>query len=160
MCESFRPGITVRFCPSITSVCGLRKRSTSSSLPAAVIFPAVMATAWTNEGTPFVAILALCNMSSADTKISFPLFQMDWEGRRGLRPWGLLVRRECNGNSVLGEFRGRRAVHHGVRVLDTDPVCSVVILNDIHHCIVGSAMRPIALPFEHDLQGRDRFPAG
>jgi len=30
-----------------------------------------------NEGTPFVAILALCNMTSADTVISLSGFQMD-----------------------------------------------------------------------------------
>jgi hypothetical protein len=33
-----------------------------------------MATASTNEGTPFVAILALCNMSSADAVISLSGF--------------------------------------------------------------------------------------
>src|SRR5260370_37263152 len=46
-------------------------------------------------------------------------------------------------------------MYHGVRVLDADSVGSVVALHDVHHGIVGSAMGPIALPFEHDLHGRD-----
>jgi hypothetical protein len=40
----------------------------------AVTFPSEIAIASTNEGTPFVAILALCNMSSADTVISLSGF--------------------------------------------------------------------------------------
>jgi hypothetical protein len=72
----------------------------------------------------------------------------------------LLVGCNGNGNRVLREFRGRRAVHHRVRVLDADSIGSVMVLHDVHHGIVGSAMGPIALPFEHDGHGRDRLRAG
>src|SRR6266404_5805557 len=85
---------------------------------------------------------------------------MGREGRRRLRPQVLLVSCNGNGNRVLGKFRGRRAVHHRVRVLDADPVGSVMVLHDIHHGIVGSTMGPIALPFEHDGHGRNRLCAG
>src|SRR6266853_268211 len=123
MCESLRPGMTVRWHPSITCVCGPRRRRISSSLPTAAIFPAVMAIASTNEGTPFVAILALCNMSSADTAVSFSRFSK-WieKGGGGSALRVLLVSCNGNGNRVLGEFRGWCAVYHGVRVLDAYPV--------------------------------------
>src|SRR5271168_400030 len=162
MCESLRPGMTVRRRPSITRVCGPRRRRISSSLPAAVTFPAVMAIASTNEGTPFVATLALCNMSSADTTISFPSFQTDEKGGGGSAPGVLLVscNGNCSGNGVLGKLRGRRTVHHRVRVLDAAPVGSVVVLHDVHHGVVGTLVGPIALPFEHDLHRRDRLRAG
>src|SRR5579862_690740 len=160
MCESFRPGITVRLRPSITRVCGPRRRRISSSLPAASIFSAVMAIASTNEGTPFVAILALCKINSADTAISVSSYSK-WieKGGGDSARRGLLVGCDCNGNHILREFRSRRAVHHRVRVLDADPVSSIVVLHNIHHGIVGSAVGPIALPFEHDLHGRDRLCA-
>jgi len=60
--------------PSITRVAGPRRRRISSFPPVAVTFPAEIAIASTNEGTPFVAILALCKMISADTRISFFAF--------------------------------------------------------------------------------------
>src|SRR5277367_3080544 len=161
MCESFRPGITVRRLPSITRVCGPRRRKISSSLPTAAILPAVIATASTNEGTPFVAILALCNMRSADMAVSVSGFSK-WieKGGGGSALQVLFVSCNGNGNYILGEFCWGCAVHHGVRVLDADSVRSIVILHDVHHRIVGSAVGPIALPFEHDRQGGDRFCAG
>src|SRR5216684_6668490 len=161
MCESLRPGMTVRRRPSVTRVCGPRRGRISSSLPIADIFPAVMAIASTNEGTPFVAILALCSMSSADTAVSVSSFSK-WieKGGGNSARWFLLVSYGQRGNRVLGKFRGRCAVHHRVRVLDADPVGSVMVLHDVHHGIVGSAMGPIALPFEHDRQRRDRLCAG
>src|SRR6266853_2030667 len=161
MCESLRPGMTVRRRPSITRVCGPRRRKISSSLPTAAIVPAVMAIASTNEGTPFVAILALCNMISADTEVSVSSFSK-WieKGGGGSARRVLLVNCDCSGNRVLREFRGRRAVHHRVHVLDADPVGSIVVLHDVHHCIVGAFVGPIALPFEHDRQRRDRLCAG
>src|SRR6202142_1709281 len=161
MCESFRPGMTVRLCPSIRRVCGSRRRRISSSLPAAVIFPAVIATASTNEGTPFVAILALCNMSSADTAVSVSNSPNGLRRAEEAPPvWFLLGSCGQHGNRVLGEFCGRSTVYHRVRVLDADPVCSVMVLHDIHHRIVGFAVGPIALPFEHDRQGRAGLCAG
>src|SRR5262249_25326566 len=147
MCESLRPGMTVRRRPSITRVCGPRKRRISSSLPTAAIFPAVMAIASTNEGTPFVAILALCNMSSTNTVISFQVFRRIKKGGEGSARQVLLVSCDCCGNHVLREFRGRRAVHHRVHVLDADAVGSVVVPHDVHHGIVGAFIGPIALPF-------------
>src|SRR5260370_4568493 len=161
MCDLMRPGRMVRRRPSIARVCGPRTRRISSSLPTAVILPAVMAIASTNEGTPFVAILALCNMSSADTAVSVSSF-FKWieKGGGGSALRVLLVSCNGNGNRVLGEFCGRRAMYHGVRVLDADSVGSVVVLHDVHHGIVGSAMGPIALPFEHDRHGRNRLCAG
>src|SRR6266853_3106351 len=161
MCESLRPGMTVRWHPSITCVCGPRRHRISSSLPTAAIFPAVMAIASTNKGTPFVAILALCNMSSADTAVSVSNFSK-WieKGGGGSARRVLLVNCNCSGNRVLGKFRGRRTVHHRVHVLDADAVSSVVVLHDVHHCIVGSFVSPIALPFEQHRQGGDRLCAG
>src|SRR6266403_1671686 len=160
MCESLRPGTTVRRCPSITRVGGPRRRRISSLLPTAAIFPADMAMASTNEGTPFLAILALCNMSSADTAVSVRFLQWVEKGGGGSALRVLLVSCNQRGNRVLGKFRSRRTVHHGVCVLDADPVCSVVALHDVHHCIVGSAMGPIALPFQHRGKGGDRLCAG
>src|SRR6185369_9278584 len=160
MCESLRPGMTVRWRPSITRVCEPRSRRISSSLPTAAILPAVMAIASTNEGTPFVAILALCSMRSADTAVSVSGFSK-WieEGGGGSARQVLFVSCNGHGNRVLGKFRGRRTMHHRVRVLDADPIGSVMVLHDIHHGIVGSAMGPIALPFEHNGHGRDRLCA-
>src|SRR5277367_6616446 len=151
MWQSLRPGMTVRRRPSITRVCGRRKRRISSSLPTAAIFPPVMAIASTNEGTPFVAILALCTISSANTAVSVSGFSK-WieKGGGGSARQVLLVSCNCSGNRVLREFRGRRAVHHCVHVLDADPVRSVVVLHDVHHGIVRAFVSPIALPFEQD----------
>src|SRR6266850_210613 len=161
MWESLRPGMMVRRRPSITRVCGPRRRRISSSFPTAAIFPAVTAIASTNEGTPFVAILALCKMSSADTTVSVSSFSK-WIEKGGGPSARLVLLVSCSqlGNRVLGEFRGWRTVHHRVCVLDADPVCSVVVLHDVHHGIVGSPMGPIALPFQHDRQRRDRLRAG
>src|SRR5271155_5717121 len=161
MCESLRPGMMVLRRPSITCVCGPRRRRISSSLPTAAIFPAVMAIASTNDGTAFVAILALCSMRSADTAVSVSGFSK-WIERGGgdSALQVLLVSCKGNGNCVVREFRWGRAVHHGVCVLDADAVRSVVVLHDVHHRIVGSAVGPIALPFEHDRQGGDRLCAG
>src|SRR6266478_6748823 len=138
MCESLRPGMTVLRRPSITRVCGPRRRRISSSFPTAATFPAVMAIASTNEGTPFVAILALCNMSSADTAVSVSS-QSKWieKGGGGSARRVLLVSCDGNGDCILGKFRVRRAVDHRVRVLDADPVGSVVVLHDVHYRIVG-----------------------
>src|SRR5882757_2038020 len=160
MCESLRPGMTVRRRPSITRVCGPRRRRISSLLPTAAIFPPDMAIASTSGGNPFVAIFALCNMRSADTAVSVRVLQWVEKGGGHSALRVLLVSSSQRGNRVLGKFCGRRTVHHGVCVLDADPVCSVVALHDVHHCIVGSAMGPIALPFEQDRQRRDRLRAG
>src|SRR6266481_1773455 len=160
MCESLRPGMTVRRRPSITRVCGPRRRRISSLLPTATIFPSDMAIASTSGGNPFVAILALCNMRSADTAVSVRFLQWVEKGGGHSALRVLLVSCSQRGNRVLGKFRCWRTVHHGVCVLDADPVCSVVALHDVHHCIVGALVGPIALPFEHDRQGRDRLRAG
>src|SRR6266849_4555084 len=137
MCESLRPGMTVRRRPSITRVCGPRRRRISSPLPTAAILPAVMAIASTNEGTPFVAILALCNMSSADTAVSVSGFSK-WieKGGGGSARRVLLVNCNCDGNRVFGKFRGRSAVHHRVGVFHADSVSAVVGFHDIHDGVI------------------------
>src|SRR5438128_12662962 len=137
MCESFNPGITVRRPLSITRVAGPRKRRISSSGPVAMTFPPPMAIASTNEGIPFVAILALCNISSADTAVSLSAFPK-WieKGGRHSALDSLLVSCSRSGNRVLGKFCGRRTVHHGVRVLDADAIRPVMVFHDVHHCIV------------------------
>src|SRR3984885_4205982 len=56
--------MTVRLRPSMTWVAGPRRRKISSFLPMETTFPSEIAIASTNEGTPFVAILALCKMIS------------------------------------------------------------------------------------------------
>src|SRR5260370_7780191 len=66
--------MTVRPRPSMTRVAGPHRRRISSFPPVAVTFPSEIAIASTNEGTPFVAILPLCKMISADTRISFFVF--------------------------------------------------------------------------------------
>src|SRR6266403_1592188 len=145
MCESLRPGMTVLRRPSTTRVCGPRRRRISSSLPTAAIFPAVMAIASANEGTPFVAILALCNMSSAGTVISLRVFLVSCEGG-----W----------NYIFGKLRCRQTVDHGVSVFDPNTIGSEMRSHDVHDCVVGSLLSPIALPFEHDGHRGDRLCAG
>src|SRR5580658_10052016 len=113
--------------------------------------------------TAFVTILALCNMRSADMAVSVSNFSK-WieKGGGGSARGVLFVRCGSNGNGdcVLGKFRGRCTMHHRVRILDANPVRSIVGLHDVHHGVVGPAVGPIALPFEHDLEGRDRPCAG
>src|SRR4029077_1681453 len=46
-------------------------------------------------------------------------------------------------------------MHHGVGVFDPDAVGTEVCLHDVHHRVVGSSERPIALPFEH--RGESRY---
>src|SRR6476659_4858082 len=90
MCESLRPGITVRPFPSMILLLGPRNLKMSRSLPIAMIFPSVTAIASTNDGTPFVAILALCNIVSAGIEISLFLIvsgMRESPGASGRSPW-------------------------------------------------------------------------
>ena len=64
----------------------------------------------------------------------------------------LLMRRRGKRNRVFRILGGRCSVYHGVGIFHTDPVRSLVVLHDVHYCIVGTLVGPIALPFEHDLQ--------
>src|SRR2546428_5693165 len=68
----------------------------------------------------------------------------------------LLVARRRR-DHVLGKHRRGCVVHHGVRVLDPDPVGAVVGLHDVHDGVVRVLLGPIALELEHDLQRRDRL---
>src|SRR6266496_2514696 len=111
MCESLRPGITVRPFASMTLVSGPRSPKISRSVPGAVIFPSVTARASTIDGNPFVAILALCNIVSAGIEISLvQLLSFELFGTRGLgipAPWGLLIYLVSSGHRrdfVLGKF--------------------------------------------------------
>src|SRR6266403_3747388 len=161
MCESLRPGMTVRRRPSITRVWEPRRRRISSSFPTAATFPAVMAIASTNEGTPFVAILALCKMSSADTAVSVSGFSK-WieKGGGGSALQVLLVSCEGGWNYIFGKLRCRQTMDHGVSVFDPNTIGSEMRSHDVHDCVVGSLLSPIALPFEHDLHRGDRLCAG
>src|SRR5882724_2865249 len=76
MCESLRPGITVRPFASMILVLGPRSLKISRSLSIAMILPSATARASTNDGTPFVAILALCNIVSAGIEISLFLISL------------------------------------------------------------------------------------
>src|SRR5579872_5789975 len=130
--------MTVRPRPSMTRVAGPRRRRISSFAPVAVTFPSEIAIASTNEGTLFVAILALCKMMSVDTRISFFVFYRCEIGRKPTSAlYALLVSCSSSGNDVFGELRGWSAVYHRVRVLDSDPVGSVVGLHNVHHSIVS-----------------------
>src|ERR1700690_3721833 len=147
--ESFSPGMTVRPRPSMTRVEGPRRRRISSFPPEAVTFPSEIAIASTNEGTPFVAILALCKMISADTRISFFFHRCENGRKQASVPCSLLVSQLSSANCVFGELCGWSTVHHRVRVLDSDPISSVMVLHDVHDGIVGFLVSPVALPLQH-----------
>src|SRR6266699_1419107 len=150
MCESLRPGITVRPFASMILVLGPRSLKISRSLPIAVIFPSVMATASTNEGTPFVVILALYNIVSAGIEISL-VQPLCWEPF--LRPEGgefpalwppyLLVSSNKRRDLVFRKFRRRCAMDDGVRVLHTNAIGSHVRFHNIHDGVVSVLVRPI-----------------
>src|ERR1700756_4778562 len=147
MCESLRPGMTVRRRLSITRVCGPRRRRISSSLPTAAIFPDVMAIASANDGTSVVAILALCNMSSADMAVSVSNFSKGIEkGGEGSALWALLVGCEGGWNYIFGKLRRWQTMNHGVSVFDPNTISSEMRSHDVHDCIVGFPVSPIALP--------------
>src|SRR6266849_6254534 len=155
MCESLRPGITVRPFASMILVLGPRSLKISRSLPIAVIFPSVTATASTNEGTPLVAILALYNIVSAGIKISLvqPLSRELLAIPEGgeFQPSGLLflsVSSNKRRDLVFRKFRRRCAMDHGVRVLHTNAICSHVRFHDIHDGVVGVLVSPITLPLQ------------
>src|ERR1700693_2340038 len=142
--------MTVRLRPSITRVAGPRRRRISSFPPMAVTFPSEIAIASTNEGTPFVAILALCKMISADTGISyFVFYRLRERAEACFRPCAFLVSCGSSAKGVFGELSCWSAVYHRVRVLDSDPVSSVMVFHNIHHSIVSFPVSPVALPLQH-----------
>src|SRR6266478_1431779 len=153
--------MTVRPRPSMTRVAGPRRRRISSFPPVVVTFPSEIAIASTNEGTPFVAILALCKMISADTRISFLFFVFHRLVKKGgsiaSAPCSLLVSYDGSGNGVFGELRGWSAVHHRVHVLDSDPIRSVMVLHNVHHGVVSFLVGPVALPLQHGGKRRHGF---
>ncbi len=59
----------------------------------------------------------------------------------------------CQGgwNYIFGKLRGWQTMDHGVGVFDPDAIGSEMGSHDVHDCVVGSLLSPIALPFEHDL---------
>src|SRR5712672_509628 len=139
--------MTVRPRPSMTRVAGPRRRRISLFLPVAITFPSEIAIASRNEGTLFVATLALCKMMSADTRISFVVFQrFVRRAEASFRPCSLLVSYGSSGNVVFGELRGWSAVYHRVRVFDSDSVSAIMVLHNIHHGIVSFLVGPVALP--------------
>src|SRR5215831_5239678 len=160
MWESLRPGMTVRAFPSITSVPGPRSRRISSFVPVAAIFPSVMARASTNDGTVFVAILALCSMVSADIE-SPSVVKCVRKGQGRPCPSGsLFVGGDGGGGDrIFGKLCGRKPVDHCVGVLHTYAVGSAMGPHNVHNCVVGLAVCPIALPLEHHRESRDRLRA-
>src|SRR5271154_4341773 len=139
--------MTVRPRPSITLVAGPRRRIIFSFPPMALTFPSEIAIAWPNEGTPLVAILALCKMISADTLIPSSFSNHLERTEASFR--SLLVSYGRSGHVVFWEFGGRSAVYHGVRVLHSYPISSVMVFHNVHHGIVSFLVSPIALPFQH-----------
>src|SRR5438552_1736240 len=139
--------MTVRPLASITSVPGPRWRRTSSLVPAAKILSPAIATASTNDGTRFVAIFALCRMTSTGTETSFATRK------------SLFLLRRSRGDDVLREARRRGAVDHRVGVLHAHAVGPAVGLHDVHHRVVRVLVRPIALPLEHHGERGDRLGA-
>src|SRR5437879_7621827 len=100
--ESLRPGMTVRPCPSITIVHSRALRRISSLVPTALILPSVMATACANDGIPFVAILAWCNIVSGAIGVSF-LDQIDSHTERDYSsPSGHLCAAAATGTMYAG----------------------------------------------------------
>src|SRR5215813_11399714 len=150
--------MTVRCRPSMTLVASSRRRRISSFPPAAVTFPSEIAIASTNEGTAFVAILALCKMISADTRISFSVFYpLSEKAEASFRPLLLLVRCGRGWNFIFGKLRCRQTMHHGVDVLDPDAVGPEMSLHNVHDRVIRFTVGPIALPFEHRREGRHWF---
>src|SRR6516162_9194554 len=142
MWESLRPGMTVRPFPSITSVPGPRSRRISPFVPVAVIFLSVTATASTNDGTVFVAILALCSIKSAGIVL------LSWssvcgKGRGRPCPSGWLFVGGGGGDHIFGKPCGRKPVDHCVGVLHTHAIGSAMGPHNVHDCVVGLAMCPI-----------------
>src|ERR1700756_882859 len=148
MCESFRPGMTVLFLPSITRVSGPGNRRISSSFPVAVFFPPLMASASTNDGTPFVAIFALCRIVSTDIENLLQDQLPFSRGRVGLLlplVSALSADSKFSGGSTCGSgrhlfarhlpIRERRRIctmHHRVGILHTHSVGACVVLHNVH----------------------------
>src|SRR6266446_4654169 len=142
--------MTVRPWQSMTRVAGPRRRKISSFRPVAVTFPSETAIASTNEGAPFVAILALCKMISADTRVSFFVFyRLRERAEACFRPCALLVSRGSGVNCVFGELSGWSTVYHRVRVLDSDSVSSIVVFHNVHLVIVCVLMSQVNLSPPH-----------
>src|SRR5213593_3836441 len=79
MWESLSPGMTVRPFASITLVAGpCSCRRILSLVPVALILPAVIAIASTNDGVALVAILALWMIVSAFIVVLFPPLITMW----------------------------------------------------------------------------------
>ena len=53
----------------------------------------------------------------------------------------------------------RLFIHHGVGIFHTQALVSAVFLDDCHHIIVSAFACPVALQYEHDLQGCHRDSA-
>jgi hypothetical protein len=64
----------------------------------------------------------------------------------------LLVSCEGGWNYIFGKLRCWQTMDHGVSVFDPNTIGSEMRSHDVHDCVVGSLLSPIALPFEHDLQ--------
>src|SRR6266699_2608199 len=130
MCESLRPGITVRPFASMILVLGPRSLKISRSLPIAMIFPSVIATASANEGIPFVAVFALYNIVSTGIKISLvqplscELFATGGRGIPALGPAFLVSELQQATGSRIQEIS--KAVRHGPWCTRTPHQCHML----------------------------------
>src|SRR6266849_7875754 len=129
----------------ITCVASPQCRRISTSFPTSMIFPSLIATASTNDGTPFVAILARCKMILGCINLHSRLLPTSV-----FVPDRLLLVRRDRRHKVLRQSSTRRRMNHRVGVLDAHAVGAVVTLHDIHHGVVGVLLRPVSLPFQHD----------
>src|ERR1700760_2024254 len=67
---------------------------------------------------------------------------------------------ECRWNRVFWKFSGTRTMHHRVRIFHADAICTKVCLYNVHNCIVGVMISPIALPLQHHGERCHRLGAG
>jgi len=84
---------------------------------------------------------------------NFPFRFCKWieKGGGGSALRVLLVSCEGGWNYIFGKLRCWQTMDHGVSVFDPNTIGSEMRSHDVHDCIVGSLLSPIALPFEHDL---------
>jgi len=149
MCESLRPGMTVLRRPSITCVCGPRRRRISTSFPQR-LSSGRYGDGFNKRGHPVRGDLGVVQYDSADKVISLSGFPNGLRRAESPPPVEfLLVNCDCSGNRILGKFRGRRAVAPSVYTYSTRSRRLVVVLtmSPLPHrrCLCC----PIALALQH-----------
>src|SRR5262245_32370223 len=166
MCESLRPGTTVRPPRSIARVVGPRKRCTCWSSATDSKRPPAIATAVAvgRDGSivakrPLVRTRSACwTPPAVGCGTVAPLASETGDGTEpDARALHCAPRRGSLPLDDLRLLRGlRRLVHHRVGVLDARPVRAGVLAQDRHQRVVVLLVGPVALPLE---QRRDRREA-